>query len=171
MNARGVPSKARGWSAERRILVGHRLAAERALRKRARHPALHLRRFLSPEPYFRVGADAFAPLIRPAFASLQPHRVQPFKAAPLSGGGRGPEAPGCGVRTRPRAPRSARDPLSDLKPPGSLSRISGQGPVPGCSTSGSPHEASPREQAGQPRRMILRVSRTIFKRHWACSPH
>ena len=88
LNARGLPSKARGWSAERRILVGVRLAAERALRKRARRPALHLRRFLSPEPYFRVGADALAPLIRPALAGLQPHRVQPFKAAPLSGCGR-----------------------------------------------------------------------------------
>ena len=48
------------------------------------------RRFLFAGPRFRVGADAFAPLIQAASAALQPHRVQPFKAAPLSGGGRVP---------------------------------------------------------------------------------
>src|SRR6185312_8600524 len=58
--------------------------------RRRRLPALHWRRFRFAGPRFRVGADAFAPLIQAASAALQPHRVQPFKAAPLSGGGRVP---------------------------------------------------------------------------------
>ena len=43
-----------------------------------------------------------APFIRQAFARLRPIRVQPFKAAPPSGGGRGPEA----SRERMTSPRA-----------------------------------------------------------------
>jgi hypothetical protein len=73
-----------------------------------RLPALHWRRFRFAGPCFRVGADAFAPLIRAASAVLQPHRVQPLKAAPLSGGGRVPATSRVrGYEPRPRAPHPA----------------------------------------------------------------
>jgi hypothetical protein len=47
-------------------------------------------------------------LIRRAFALLHPNRVQPSKAAPPSGGGRGPKASRArGDEPRPRAPHPA----------------------------------------------------------------
>jgi hypothetical protein len=55
-----------------------------------------------------VGADAFAPLIRRASAVLQPHRVQPLKAAGHRAGGRVPATSRVPVyETDPRAPHPA----------------------------------------------------------------
>ena len=65
--------------------------------------------FLSPGPCFRMRDGRLVPhLIRPAFARLRPHRVQPFKADPLSRAGRLPGASRRrGYEPRPQAPHPA----------------------------------------------------------------
>ena len=89
------PSNARGWSAERRLVFesppcGGGVPCDR----HARHPALHLRRFVSLDPLFllSVSSPCGSTRIREAFASVHLSHVQPLKAAPRSGGGRAPRA-------------------------------------------------------------------------------
>jgi hypothetical protein len=141
-------AKVRGWSAERRILGksppcgGARLSTRspsgapvcgdlcpwtRASGRRSRRRALH------PLPP------------RQAFASLRLLLVQPLKAAPRSGCGRAPKASRAEGCESPRGRRARPNRVSPLRPPGRR-HISGA-VLPGCSTSGSPLDASPHEQA------------------------
>ncbi len=74
-------------------------------------PGAPLAAFLSSDPFFRAGSDrslAARSRIRRGFARLHPSHVQPLKAAPHSGGGRGPKASRArGYEPRPRAPPPA----------------------------------------------------------------
>jgi hypothetical protein len=120
-----------------------------------------LRRLQTSGPCFRTARGASIPALKTAHrrpsgcpvggafasrsAASSSHRRQPL----LVGADGDPRLPSAGCE--PARGRRARLGWSVAGPPnprGALSRISGQGPVPGCSTSGSPHEASPREQAG-----------------------
>jgi hypothetical protein len=117
-------------------------------------------RGLNPGPSERLIAARAGCPVRGAFAPLSAasssHRRQPL----VMGADGDPRLPSAGCE--PARGRRARPGLS-TRSPGSPSRISGQDPVPGCSTSGPPHESAPREQARQPRRMVLTLSRIIFR--------
>ena len=85
--------KARGRSAERRILIQSTPCGAGALGEGRAPLGAPSRRFLSPGPYFRARTEGIPPtLIRAAFAALHPRRVQPSKAVPRSGDGRLPGA-------------------------------------------------------------------------------
>ncbi len=147
--SRGSPRKARGWSAERRFIFesppcGGRVPCDR----HARHPALHLRRFVSLDPNFRFGSDRtfwVQSSIREAFAFLHPNAVQPLKAAPRSRSGRAPRA---------SRKRGANPPAGAARPEVSLRLravlLRGESPPrrPGCSTFRIASRSAPREQAG-----------------------
>jgi hypothetical protein len=99
----------RGWSVARRI---HSICAWRSAgaSDETRAPrGAPSRRFQSPGPCFRARRGQCSPaLIRAAFAALHRRRVQPFKAAPHSGGGRPPEASReRGYERRAQAPHPA----------------------------------------------------------------
>ena len=105
-----------------------------------------LRRFLSPEPYFRVGADALSAAYPAGFGRPSAPPRPAIEGSPswwvrtvdrsLPGAGCEPAR---GRRARPK-------PVTGPEPPGRPPHLR-PAVLPGCSTSGSPHEASPREQA------------------------
>ena len=116
-------------SAERRI----RSIVPRSSSERGRLSALHLRRSHRGDRHRETGPGAAlpgadgarAPRIQAAFAVLRPRRVQPFKAAGHSAGGRRPRPPGSkATLPRPRAPHPAPSSKRLATTP-STSRMSG----------------------------------------------
>jgi hypothetical protein len=142
LNAERRPSKVRGWSAEWR--------SSSALRRARLRGALAIRR--SSCGVLRLRATLSAGL-------LSSPRSAELPAGGRSASGWGPEPPGDpACEADPRAPRS-------IEPFGSIPgrrRIS-SAVLPGCSTSGSPHEASPHRAGGKEYRPSAKGLSTTFR--------